>query len=208
MRLTAPKKAGPVPKEALDYWRRKKVKPGLDAKDAWAEEYSLAFTAAGVAAEDLLESMRRAVEQAIEEGLTFREFADRLDEVMVALGWAGEDGKPPWRLKLIYDTNMRVARAAGQYERVQRTKADRPYLVYALGPAEHHRDEHVGWAGTVLPVDDPFWATHWPPNGFNCRCHLRQVSTAEARRLGISAEAPDGDPDPGWDSNPGASRGS
>ena len=38
---------------------------------------------------------------------------------------------------------MRVARAAGQWARIQRTKEARPYLVYELGPAEKHRPLHT-----------------------------------------------------------------
>lgn len=207
MKLTAGK-AGPVPKEALEYFRKKGVKPDFEMVDAWMQEHDLAFSVAGVAALDLLEQMRKACERAIAEGITFREFADKLDDVMVALGWAAASNeKPPARLKLIYDTNMRVARAAGQYQRVQRTKDLRPYLEYALGPSERHRPEHEAWAGTILPVEDAFWASHWPPNGFNCRCHIRQLGTAEAVRRGISEAAPAGEPDTGWDGAPGAGRG-
>lgn len=205
MKLTA-KKPGPVPQEALDYFTKKGVKPDFEMLGAWLQEHDLAFSVAGVAALDLLEQMRKACERAIEQGITYREFADKLDDVMVALGWAAANEKPPARLKLIYDTNMRVARAAGQYQRVQRTKALRPYLEYALGPSEKHRPEHEAWAGTILPVDDPWCASHWPPNGFNCHCHFRQIGTAEAERRGISESAPAGAPDPGWDGTPGAGR--
>lgn len=201
MRLTT-KRAGPVPKEALEYWKRKKVAPEIDADAAWKEEHDLAFQVAGVAAADLLEAMRGAVERALADGLTFEDFAEQLDEVMVALGWAGEGEKPPWRLKLIYDTSMRQARAAGQHARIQRTRDLRPYLEYALGPAEHHRPEHEVWAGTILHVDDPWWLTHWPPCGFNCHCHIRQLSEAEADRRGISDNAPSGEPEAGWGAPP------
>ena len=51
----------------------------------------------------------------------------------------------PRRLKTIYSTNMRTARAAGQWERIQRTKATHPYLLYELGPSGEHRPEHVAW---------------------------------------------------------------
>ena len=125
---------------------------------------------------------------------------------MQALGWRGEGEKVPWRLRVVYDTNMRVARAAGQWERIGRTADVRPYLVYELGPAEHHREEHKAWAGTVLRVDDAWWATHFPPNGHGCRCHVRQLSEPEAKRKGISDGAPAGAPDAGWDHNPGAAK--
>ena len=125
---------------------------------------------------------------------------------------------------------MRTARTAGQWERIQRTRDLLPYLVYSLGPSQVHRDQHVGWAGLILPVDDPWWNTHFPPNGWGCRCRVRQVSARERDRLlareggGFRAEAPavrtrewvnpaTGDVrrvaegvDPGWDYNPGAHR--
>jgi SPP1 gp7 family putative phage head morphogenesis protein len=204
VRVTS-KDPGPKPAEALEYFRRLNLDPGLDLDAAWTEEHGEAFKVAGVVAEDLLEGLRRAVDQALEDGLTFEQFAAGLDDVLRALGWLGEGDKVPHRLRVVYETNMRVARAAGQWARIQRTAEDRPYLIYALGPSERHREQHVAWAGTVLPVDDPWWSTHFPPNGFGCRCHVRQVSKREAKRKGISEAAPAGDPDPGWDHNPGAS---
>lgn len=199
---------GPLPKEALEYFRKKKLSPELDLEEAWPEEHDLAFKVAGVAVEDLLAAISAAVDKALAEGLTYEQFSAQLDDVMVALGWKQDGDKAPHRLRIIYDTNMRVARAAGQWDRIQRTAEARPYLEYGLGPAEHHRPEHEAWAGTVLAISDPWWNTHAPPNGYGCKCRLRQLSAAEAERKGISAEAPAGDPDPGWDHNPGASRGS
>lgn len=201
--------AGPVPAEALEYFRRKKLEPDLDLEEAWQQEHVESFRVAGVVAEDLLAGLRDAVDQALEKGLTFEQFRDGLDDVIKALGWLGEGEKVPRRLRLVYETNMRVARAAGQWQRIQRTAEARPYLLYALGPAERHRPTHEAWAGTVLPIDDPFWATHFPPNGYGCKCHVRQLGEPEARRKGVSSSAPGGAPDPGWDNNPGAaSRGS
>ncbi len=206
MKVTA-KKRGPLPKEALEYFDAKGVAPGIDLGDAWAEEHDHAFEVAGVVAGDLLAALKDAVRRALAEGVPYEEFARGVEDIVRALGWWSDDEKAPRRLRLVYDTNMRVARAAGQWARIERTMEARPYLLYTLGPSERHRPLHVAWAGTVLRADDPWWATHFPPNGFNCRCSVRQIAAAEARRRGISSAAPAGEPDEGWSYNPGARRG-
>ncbi len=118
---------------------------------------------------------------------------------------------------------MRSARAAGQWERIQRTKEDLPFLEYRLGPSERHRPHHEAKAGLVLPVDDPFWLRWMPPNGWGCKCWVRQITRGQAETIGVG-EAPEvptvevvnrrtGEVkrvpqgiDPGWDRNPGALR--
>lgn len=34
------------------------------------------------------------------------------------------------------------------------------------------RDAHKALNGTTLPVSHPFWNTHYPPNGWKCRCDV------------------------------------
>lgn len=89
----------------------------------------------------------------------------------------------PRRLRVIYETNLRTARAAGQWERIQDAKDALPYLLYTLGPSREHRPEHVKWHGTLLPADDPWWNDHMPPNGWGCKCRVRPVSQREYARL-------------------------
>ena len=76
--------------------------------------------------------------------------------------------------------NRRTAYAAGQWARILRTAKALPYLLYSLGP---NRDHHVAIAGTILPFDTPFWHTHFPPNGWGCKCRVRQISSRERERL-------------------------
>lgn len=74
-----------------------------------------------------------------------------------------------------------TAKTAGQmavkWQRIQRDKDLFPNLKYRTVGDERVRDEHAALNGTVKPVDDPFWSTHYPPNGWRCRCNV--VQTAE-----------------------------
>ncbi len=230
---------GPAP-EVIRYFKEKQLTPSFDWRDVWAEEHAIAFTVAKSAGFDVLEDIHEELSRAIEEGLPFAEFRKRLEPRLRAKGWWGRQevidpasGEVVTaqlgsrrRLKVIYEANMRSARAAGQWERAQRTKRMLPYFAYRLGPSRQHRAQHVAWASapTILPVDDPFWDTHYPPNGWGCKCWLRQISRREAQRLGGPTESPqiqyrnwinrrtgrmEKIPvgiDPGWHSNPGKAR--
>ena len=182
--------------------------------------------------QDLLMDIRQGIDDALTQGKTFQQFKDDLLSLLSRRGWLGHgiasDGSvielgTPRRLRIIYDTNLRVARTAGQWERIERNKDALPYLMYGLGPSKEHRLQHVDWNGLILPVDDPFWSSHMPPNGWGCKCRVRQISQREADKRGVSQSpkiktipwenkrtgkienVPKGI-DPGWDYNPGKHR--
>ncbi|CAA0111686.1 Uncharacterised protein [BD1-7 clade bacterium] len=229
---------GPVPQAALDYLRAKGYAVSFDHRDIWQAEHANAFTVAKAMQLDILETVREAVDQALESGQTFAEFQKQLQPTLEKKGWwgVGEETDPqtgesrevqlgsPRRLKTIYRTNLRTARAAGQWQRIQRNKQLRPYLRYRLGPSLEHREDHVKWNTLILPVDDPFWRTHFAPNGWGCKCRIDQISAAEAERLGGVSQRPKLETreyvnkrtgevvnvpkgiDPGWDYNSGMER--
>ncbi|HGN8781572.1 MULTISPECIES: phage head morphogenesis protein [Bacteria] len=186
-----------IPKEALAWLKAKKLKPGFDYRDVWKQEHSIGFTVAKMTQLDLLSDVKALVEDAMASGQSFAEFREVLKPLLVKRGWWGQQmmddpltGETKTvqlgsdrRLRTIYDTNMRTARSAGQWERIQRTKRAMPYLLYTLGPSREHRAEHLKWADLCLPVDDPFWLTHFCPNGWGCKCTLRQVSKYEYDQL-------------------------
>ncbi|EMK5463007.1 hypothetical protein V9G51_001979 [Vibrio cholerae] len=231
-----------VPKEALAWFKRKGIEPAFDYRDVWKEEHGNAFTVAKMLNADLLVDVQQLVADAIEQGQTFEQFRDVLKPLLVKSGWWGiqtlvdpltGDENPvqlgsEGRMKTIYRTNMRTARAAGQWERIERTKRVMPYLLYQLGPSMEHRVDHVKWKDLLLSVDDSWWASHMPPNGWGCKCWIRQVSKFEANKLiaegKVSTTAPDGGTkrwvnkrtgevevlpegiEPGWNYNPGQAR--
>ncbi len=186
-------KAGPVPKEALEFFRRKKLKPALRFTQVWREEHNLAFTVAKLMEVTVLEHVRKHVEKAIAEGTTLEDFKKDVGPQLEESGWRASmtEAQVPHRLRVIYETNMRMARANGQEDRAQRTKKVMPFFIFELGPSKEHNPEHVKWAGTILSVDDPWWAAgHAPPCTYGCKCRRRQISKGEANDKGGESDAP------------------
>lgn len=200
-------KPGPVPKDVLKYWRQKGLKVGFDYRDVWGNEHDAAFTMAKVMRLDVLEALQDELGRAIEQGIPHKQWIKQIEPRMQALGWwephevtdpkTGKTAQvnPPRRLALVYDTNMRVSRAVGQHERVQRAKKAMPYLLYQIGPSLRHREQHVAWHGLLLPVDDPFWEFGYPPNGHGCKCGVRSVTRSEYQEL-VRDGINEGEPEP------------
>ena len=90
-------------------------------------------------------------------------------------------------LKTEYNMAVRSARMAEKWKRFERVKHLYPNLEFLESTATNKREEHLEWAGTILPIDHPWWNTHTPPVGWGCECSIRNtdkpVTTA-----------------PGWDS--------
>ena len=144
-------------------------------------------------------------------------------------GWTGEDTAKgrAWLTQVIYETNLMTAYQAGRWAQVQAVKERRPYLEYRHSDLSlHPRKLHKSWDGLVVAVDDPWVRTHWPPNGWGCKCRMFALADRDLRRMGKSG--PDMPPDdgsrewtdrvtgethtvpngidPSWDYAPGASR--
>ncbi|WP_150526268.1 phage minor head protein [Roseibium sediminis] len=187
-----------TPKEITDYFRQKQLAPAFHWGDVWGEEHAYAHTVAKVVELEVLQVFHSTLDEAISGGWNFERWVERIQPELARRGWWGKrtvadptgkhadeavDFSKPRRLKTVFWSNMRAARAAGQWERLQRTKQAVPYLLYVRTAASDPRPEHLTWAGILLPVDDPFWNTHFPPNGWGCLCSVRGVTKWEATRL-------------------------
>jgi uncharacterized protein with gpF-like domain len=69
------KSPGPIPKEALAYFKAKKLRPEFSYLDVWREEHTIAFTVAKVLERDLLADVQTSLERALEEGVPFKQWA-------------------------------------------------------------------------------------------------------------------------------------
>ena len=243
--MSEPKRAGfPVPPEVSAYFRNKALKPAFSWQDLWLQEHAHNFTVAKAVDAELLKTLQDSLQHAIDQGQSFETWRNQLRPELERQGWWGKrivadptgkapdtavDFSSPRRLQTIFWANVRSARAAGQWERAQRSKRAMPFFLYIRTTSREPREEHLQWAGFILPVDHPFWDTHFPPNGWGCKCSVRQLSAREAERLlkepgytndpgdferlatyvnkrtGQVTQEPVGI-DPGWGTNPGKSR--
>jgi len=91
-----------------------------------------------------------------------------------------------WRASIIYETNMSTAFSAGRYRRMTTPEALRmfPYWRYRHHACQHPRVQHEAWDGMILRADDPWWDTHFPPNGWRCHCTVEVVSEPMLARNG------------------------
>ena len=144
---------------------------------------------AGVMQDDLLTGFREAIDKAIAKGTTLAEFREDFDRLVAAHGWSYH-GTPGWRSKVIYETNLRTSSMSGQWEEAQRVKEARPYGRYVAVQDQRTRPEHKAWHDMIVPLDDPWWDTHWPPNGWGCRCTVITVSDYDLRQSGESVSKP------------------
>lgn len=83
---------GKVPAAVRRYLEDKGLKPSWDWDDVWQEEHAAAFTVAKAMGQDVLETLRQAVDTAIEGGQTFPEFKKRVRDVLAELGLRGWSG--------------------------------------------------------------------------------------------------------------------
>ena len=193
------------PVEAIEHFRSKRNHVAFDWRDTDAAYHLRSFTVAKAMRLDILGDIRGAVDSAISEGITFEMFRERLEPTLRKKGWWGRQEMidpitnqrrlvqlgSRRRLRIIFDTNIRMATARGRWQRFERTQRFLPYLRYVAVLDARSRPEHMAWHDTVLPINHPFWRTHAPPNGWNCRCILTALSERDLERYNLKVS-----PDP------------
>jgi len=175
--------------EAIDFLAGKARLPTRAWTDLKEGAHARSFVVAGATTDALVCDFHRAIRSALENGTTLETFRRDFDEIVEKHGWSYKGGRN-WRTRIIFDTNMRMARAAGHWEQIEQARereASRGrtlYLRYSAVMDSRTRPEHRAWHGTVLPAGHPWWRTHYPPNGWGCRCTVVSLTERDMARYG------------------------
>jgi hypothetical protein len=155
-----------------------------------AEEYARSFTVARSAGLDIIDDLYFAFYDTVASGGTEAKFAELVTPILKQKGWLkGDDGKIANRVQLIYDTNLRLARGSGRWQRYWSTRNALPYLRCVTARDERVRhpprsqSDHRAFDGIILPIAHWFWSLYWPPFGFRCRCDVIQMTRSQLARL-------------------------
>ncbi|EJP76221.1 MULTISPECIES: phage head morphogenesis protein [Campylobacter] len=206
------------PSDIIEYIRQKRPEIHFDYDEIMHYAHHRTFTVAKITQLDLLSDIQESLAYAQKKGLGFEEWKESIMPTLVKKGWLGNikvknpktgEEKEIYvgsrRLKNIYNTNMRVARAVSNYKDAM--NSDAKYLRYVAVLDGRTRASHRALHGLILPKDHKFWDTHYPPNAWNCRCTARAYTKEELESRGwqVSTNIPNIDPDPDWKYNVGKS---
>ena len=142
--------------------------------DMLPETRAHAFAVAGIEEMRRLKQVQDAIARVPEGG----DWKEAREEIAAALG---DPEKNAARAETVLRTNCFQAYAAARYRSQMEDKEVFPYLKYVTVGDSRVRDSHAQLNGTILPKDDPFWQTHYPPWDWGCRCVAVELTEEMAR---------------------------
>ncbi len=181
---------GLPPKDAVAYFESKGFVVSWDWREAEQAARAHAFTIAKMTSVSMLQDVHACLLRCLKEGKTEDWFVKQMEPYLREKGWWGKKKMidprtgeertvrlgSPARLRLIYRQNMQTAYMAGRYKQMLANADARPWWQYLAVLDGKTRPSHKILSGRTFRYDDPFWSSHWPPNGFNCRCRVRALS--------------------------------
>lgn len=148
---------------------------------------SKAFTMAWVADENVLENIHDELSIAINDGDSYAQFKQRLQDLGERTGWTGTAN---WHHRLVYETNLGMAYNAGRVQ--QGEGAGLKVWRYLPSISDMPRVDHEAYYGNLYRMAP---GSPVPPIDFNCTCGWEWVFPEELDALGLDpAELPVFDP--------------
>jgi len=114
-----------------------------------------------------MEAIIAAFSRAADELIPFVDFQKDALEIF-------ETYNTTW-LRTEFDTAVAQSQNAKKWAKVEAEKEIFPLLQYKTQADGLVRDAHVQLHNIIKPVNDPFWDTNLPTNGWNCRCFVQQL---------------------------------
>ncbi len=178
------------PEQAIDYLKAKggkNVKLTKSGEELSAEAHDKAFTIAKVTSANILQTVLDYLNKAQTDGMSLNKFKESVETRLQESGWTE---LKPSRLTTVFNTNLQIAFAKGQYDK-QALLAEKEGLIYwkfVQVQRKTKRDAHSKFHNKVFHFKDPIWKKIYPPCGHNCKCRVIPLSLKEVKAQGLKIE--------------------
>ena len=195
------------PQDAIRYLEQKFPQASWAYTDLLDKAHDRAFVVAKMVDVDLATTVQRSIIDAMQEGKGYKAWAKDIDKVLAKSGWydgqinvdAQGNAKKvatggQHRLETIYRTNVAAAYEAGRQQVIFNDRDDDPfgYVMYSAIMDNRTRPTHKALHGTVMEKSDPAWSSISPPNGYNCRCTIVELTQGQIDRYGYKVTKSEG----------------
>ena len=138
-----------------------------------------AFTISGIESANVMQRTQDAI-AGVAEGIPWDEAKESIIEELDPFLGEGSTA----RAELLLRTHAFQSFQASNW-RLAQENDDTTHLQYLTMEDDRVRESHAALEGIILPKNDPFWQTHFPPWEWGCRCRTRgmnldQVEEAKA----------------------------
>ena len=166
--------------EALQYAHDKKIVLPDEFYSMDLKTRQMATTVSFLSSLEQVETVIKSLNKTLANGGTFKDFRKLVAESEIIL--------PKHYLDNVFRTNIQSAYSHGRWQQQQRNKDKHQYLMYSAIDDSRVRPAHLALNRIVLPIDHPFWLTHYPPVGYRCRCTCIALTEAQALKYGITPD--------------------
>ncbi|RFS32200.1 phage head morphogenesis protein [Acinetobacter sp. SWAC5] len=166
--------------EALQYAHDKKIVLPDEFYSMDLKSRQMATTVSFLSSLEQVETVIKSLNKTLANGGTFKDFRELVAESEIIL--------PKHYLDNVFRTNIQSAYSHGRWQQQQRNKDKHQYLMYSAIDDSRVRPAHLALNRIVLPIDHPFWLTHYPPLSFRCRCTVIALTEAQALKYGITPD--------------------
>lgn len=177
---------------AIDWFRSRVPMSDSDARALSARARERAFWAAGAATAAQAEALQESLARAMQGGQSVDEWVKTARTILTQ--------SSTQHLETVFRTNTQAAYSAARQSQMYAPAVlrRRPWGLVQTVDDQRRSKICKGFDKTLMPLDDPGWLTRTPPYHHRCRTVIRNLTDAQAERLGGATGWPSVQPAPGF----------
>jgi len=189
------------PEKTIAMFKEKGIKVTWDWNELERAAHDESFTVAKVMNADVLQLMKDLIARAQSEGLSFKEWSEKVEQELALAGFAPKqqstdpttgkvvevDLSAPSRLKTIFETNMQSSYMNSRWDQMQKSASHRPYMQYIPIVDGRTTATCSNLVNVVVEMGDA--GVRIPPLHYNCRTRIRSLAQRDLDRKNLTVQS-------------------